>query len=90
MKHAGSIALRVSSPTVGASNRRVKRRSFLKRMIEALYISRRRQSRQLIRRYRHLLAEDLRGQPASTLDFNSEKEGRKDANRNQAALRANQ
>ena len=88
MKHAGYIARRISLLMADAVGRRMKRSSFFRRMIEALHISRRRQARQLIRRYRHLLAEDLRGQPASTLDFNSEKEGRQNAKRNQAAVRA--
>jgi hypothetical protein len=63
----------------------------MRRLIEVLHFSRRRQSRQSIRRYRHLLAEDFRNEPTSVFDFDNEKVGGKDdANRNQATLRASQ
>ena len=59
MKHAGSVALlRNLSLVERASGERVKRKSLFKQMIEALHLARRRQARYLIRRYRHLLAED--------------------------------
>ena len=88
MKHVGPIELHSALPTPEAFGRPAKRKSFLKRMLLALHLSRRRQARSVIRRYRNLLAEDPWGQPASTLpNFNNEKESRQNANADQAAVR---
>jgi hypothetical protein len=58
MKYAGSIALR--NPLLGEQvpAPAVRRKGLFERLIVTLHISRRRQARQLIRRYRHLMAEE--------------------------------
>ena len=58
MKYAGSIALR--NPSVGeeVSAPEIRRKGLFERMIVALHVSRRRQARQLVRRYRYLIAEE--------------------------------
>ena len=58
MKYAGSIALR--NPLLGehVPAPEVRRKGLFERLIVALHISRRRQARQLIRRYRYLMAEE--------------------------------
>ena len=87
MKHVGPIELHnVSLPE--AFGRPVKRKSFLKRLIIALHYSRRRQARNLIRSYRHLLAAESLILPASPfLDINNEKENSQYANADQTAVR---
>jgi hypothetical protein len=58
MKYAGSITLR--NPLLGeqVSAREIRRKGLFERMIVALHVSRRRQARQVVRRYRHLIAEE--------------------------------
>jgi hypothetical protein len=86
MKHVGPIELQNISPAPAAFGRPAKRKSFFKRMLFALHLSRRRQARSVIRRYRDLLAEDPWGQPASTFpDFHNEKESNENANADQTA-----
>ena len=77
MKHAGSIALGDVSLDEQAAVREVNRKGFVMRMLVALHRSRRRQARQLVRHYRHLIAEDLRG-------FNREKESNRNASGDEA------
>jgi hypothetical protein len=62
MKYAGSIALR--NPLLGeqVSAPAVRRKGLFERLIVTLHISRRRQARQLIRRYRYLIAEEYHKQ----------------------------
>jgi hypothetical protein len=62
MKHVGPIELQNVSLTRETFGRRVKRKSFLKRLIIALHLSRRRQARDVIRRHRDLLAQEPWGQ----------------------------
>ncbi len=62
MKHVGPIELQNVSHTPEAFGRPVKRKGIFKRLLIALHISRRRQARQLIRRYRHLIAEEYHKQ----------------------------
>jgi hypothetical protein len=58
MKYAGSIALR--NPLLGeqVSAREIRRKGLFERMIVALHVSRRRQAKQIVRHYRHLIAEE--------------------------------
>jgi hypothetical protein len=58
MKYAGSITLR--NPLLGedVSARAIRHKGLFERMIVALHVSRRRQARQIVRRYRHLVAEE--------------------------------
>ena len=59
MKYAGSIALRNPSLGEQTSVREIRRKTaFSSAVIVALHVSRRRQARQLVRRYRHLIAEE--------------------------------
>jgi hypothetical protein len=86
MKHVGPIELHnVSLPE--AFGRPVKRKSFLKRLIIALHYSRRRQARNLIRSYRHLIADDILGPSSASLNSNNEKESSQNANADQTAVR---
>jgi hypothetical protein len=88
MKHVGPIELHNASLTPEAFGRPAKRKSFFKRMLVALHLSRRRQARNLVRRYRDLLVEDSWGQPPSSfMNFNNEKESNKNANADQTAIR---
>lgn len=90
MKHVGPIELQNVSLTPEASGRRVKRQSLFRRLIVALHLSRRRQARNLVRSYRHLLADDVLILPASPfLDINNEKESRQNANADQTTVRTN-
>lgn len=73
MKHVGPIELQNVSLTPEAFGRPVKRKSILRRLMVALHYSRRRQARNLIRSYRHLLADDILDRPSSaSLDFKKE------------------
>ena len=58
MKYAGSIALH--NPLLGehVSAPGIRRKGLFERLIVTLHVSRRRQARQLVRRYRHLIAEE--------------------------------
>ena len=58
MKYAGSIALRNPSLGEQPSVPEIRRKGFFERVIVALHVSRRRQARQLVRRYRYLIAEE--------------------------------
>jgi hypothetical protein len=90
MKHVGPIELQDVSLTPEASGRRVKRKSLFRRLIVALHLSRRRQARNLIHSYRHLLAAESLILPASPfLDINNEKENSQYANADQTAVRTN-
>ena len=58
MKYAGSIPLR--NPLLGedVSAPGIRRKGLFERLIVTLHVSRRRQARQLVRRYRYLIAEE--------------------------------
>ena len=58
MKYAGSIALRNPLLEEAAPADETRRKGLFERMLVALHVSRRRQARQLIRRYRYLIAEE--------------------------------
>ena len=58
MKYAGSIALRNPLLAEGASAREIRRKGLFWRVIVSLHVSRRRQARQMMRRYRYLIAEE--------------------------------
>jgi len=49
--------------------------------------SRRRQARNLIRSYRHLIADDILGPSSASLNSNNEKESSQNANADQTAVR---
>jgi hypothetical protein len=90
MKHVGPLELQNVLVTPDAFGRPAKRKSFLKRLIAALHLSRRRQARNLIRSYRHLLADDsLDRLPNPFLDIDNEKESNRNANSDQTAIRPN-
>lgn len=88
MKHVGPIELHHVSLTPEAFGRPVKRKSLLKRLIVALHYSRRRQARNLVRSYRHLLADDILDRPSgASLKFSNEEESSQNANADQRAVR---
>ena len=88
MKHVGQIELQDVSPE--AFGRPAKRKSLLKRVLVAMHLSRRRQARNLVRSYRHLLADDILDRPPGPLvDFNNENESSQNANADQTAVRTN-
>ena len=89
MKHVGPIELQNLSLTTEAFGRPVQRKNFLKRLIIALHLSRRHQARNLVRSYRHLLADDIPDRPRTFLDFNNEKESSQNANSDQTTVRTN-
>jgi hypothetical protein len=87
MTHVGPMDLHNATSTPEAVGRPVKRKSFFKRILVALHRSRRRQARNLIRRYRGLLTDDSWGRPPSAfLDFNSKKESSQNANGDQTPV----
>jgi hypothetical protein len=69
--------------------RRTRRKSLFARIVEALQVSRRIEARRLLRRYRHLVAEDFKGQliNASPVLDNLE-ESRENADRDKILIRA--
>jgi len=88
MKHVGSIELHNLSLTPDTFGRPAKRKSIFRHLLVALHVSRRRQARSVLRRYRDLLAEDPWAQPANTnLDFNKKYESSQYANSDQTAVR---
>jgi hypothetical protein len=90
MKHVGQIELQNISRTPEAFDWPVKRKSIFKRLLIALHVSRRRQARNVMRSYRHLLADDILDRPPSTiLDFNNENESIQNAHADQASVRTN-
>jgi hypothetical protein len=90
MKYAGSIALRNPSFGEQASVPEIRRKSFFERMVAGLHRSRRRQARQLVRRYRYLIAEESLCQSASGFpEFTNETEGNRNANGDRTSVRAN-
>ncbi len=68
---------------------RIGRGSLFARIIKVLHVSRRLETRRLLRRYRHLIAEDFQNRPkGKLLDFNKAKEIRANANRDRSGGRA--
>jgi hypothetical protein len=68
------------------SSRRSGRRSLFKHIVEALHASRRLEARHLLRRYRHLIAEDFQSQPACVSPKFISEESIANANRNQTRV----
>ena len=87
MKHVGPFELHTASLTPEAFGRPAKRKSLFKRILVALHQSRRRQARNIIRRYRGLLADDSWSQSVSTARNFNTKEDSKNANADQATVR---
>ena len=87
MTHVGPMDLHNASLTPKAVGRPVKRKSFFKRILVALHLSRRRQARNLIRRYRGLLTDDSWSRsPSPFIDFNNKKESSQNANGDQTSV----
>ena len=87
MTHVGPMDFHNASLAPEAVGQPVKPKSFFKRLLLALHLSRRRQARNLIRRYRGLLADDSWGGPPSGfLDSNSKKESSQNAHRDQTPV----
>lgn len=63
MAHSGSFTIRSASPVTGAASRRISRKNIFTRMIEALHFSRRLETARVLRRYRHLIADDSQYPP---------------------------
>ena len=87
MKHVGPIELHTATLSPEAFGRPAKRKSLFKRILVALHQSRRRQARNIIRRYRGLLADDSWSQSVSTARNFNTKEDSQNANADQAAVR---
>ncbi len=84
MTHAGPMDFNNASLTPEAARKPVKRKSCFKQILVALHLSRRRQARSLIRRYRGLLIDDDRGRlPAPFLDSNNKQESSQNAHGDQ-------
>ena len=72
-----------------AFSRRTRRNSIFARFVEALHLSRRIEARRLLRRYRHLIAEDFQGQLISTSPvLDNVEESRENADRDKILIRA--
>ena len=68
--------------------RRTRQKSLLVRIIEALHVSRRIEARRLVRRHRHLIAEDILELPGrAPPDFNQAGETTANANANKPPVR---
>jgi hypothetical protein len=89
MKQFGSTGIRGAPVIAEASSRPIRRNGFLARVLEALHGSRRLEARRLIRRYRHLIAEDFRNRPKIiAVNSGTTEESNLDANRDNASVHA--
>jgi hypothetical protein len=83
----GAIAMR--SAIQPAFGRRTRRKNLFARILEALHVSRRIEARRLLRRYRHLVAEDFKGQLINASPvLNNLEESRENADRDKTLIRA--
>ena len=89
MKQFGSTGIRGAPVIADASSRPIRRKGFLARIVAALHGSRRLEARRLIRRYRHLIAEDFRNRPKIiAVNSRATEESNTDANRDNAPVHA--
>jgi hypothetical protein len=86
MKDPGPVSVREVSTIETSSNHNTSRKGPFAWLLEALYVSRRRETRRVIRRYRHLIAEDFSGRPRIVAIQASE--SRANADRDKTLLRA--
>jgi hypothetical protein len=63
MKHSEPASVREASTVEVSSGRSTASQGVIGWLLEALYVSRSREARRVIHRYRHLLAADYRGRP---------------------------
>jgi hypothetical protein len=63
MKNSEPVSMREASIIEASSGRPSSRKGLIAWLLEALYVSRSREARRVIRRYRHLIAEDFHGRP---------------------------
>jgi hypothetical protein len=89
MKQFGSTGIRVAPVIADASSRPIRRKGLFARIVEALHGSRRLEARRVIRRYRHLIAEDFRNRPKIiAVHSGTTEESKVDANRDNAPVHA--
>jgi hypothetical protein len=89
MKQFGTTGIRGTPVIAEASSRPIGRKGFLARIVEALHGSRRVEARRLIRRHRHLIAEDFRNRPKIiAVNSGTTEESNLDANRDNASVHA--
>jgi hypothetical protein len=90
MKHSEPVSVREVSIVETSAGRSPGRTSLIAWLLEALYVSRRREARRVIHRYRHLIAEDCRNSPALAASVAVQaREYKADADRDKTPLRAN-
>jgi hypothetical protein len=88
MKNSEPVPVREES-VIGISSRIAARNGLIAWLLEALYVSRSREARRVIRRYRHLIADDVAGQPRITVSAATQaRETKANADRDQTLLRA--
>jgi hypothetical protein len=88
MKNSEPVPVREES-VIGISFRIAARNGLIAWLLEALYVSRSREARRVIRRYRHLIADDSDGHPSITVSAATQaRETKANADRDQTLLRA--
>ena len=89
MKHSDPVSVREVSIIQPSPRRSPARKSPIAWLLEALYVSRSREARRVIHRYRHLLAEDCHGRPRAVTSAAAQaRECSANADRNKTPLRA--
>ena len=79
LAHSGSLATRGASPIEHAAGQRTRRKNIFRRVIEALHFSRQLEAARMLRRYRHLIAEDSEGHRNNASPGSGKEEGSVDA-----------
>jgi hypothetical protein len=89
MKDPGPVSVREVSTIETSSSQTTGRKGLIAWLLEALYVSRSREARRVIRRYRHLIADDFSGRPRSVASAAVQaKESTANADRDKTLLRA--
>jgi hypothetical protein len=89
MKHYEPVSVCEVSIIETSSGQSVRREGLIAWLLEALYVSRSREARRVIHRYRHLIADDCRGRPKVVASAAVQTmECKTDADRDKTPLRA--
>ena|ERR1700761_4495028 len=89
MKNSKPASVREASIVEASPGRSTTSQGLIGWLLEALYVSRSREARRVIHRYRHLLAEDCHGRPRAVTSAAAQaRECSANADRNKTPLRA--
>ena len=89
MKNSEPVSVREVSILQTSSGRSTSRKSLIAWLLEALYVSRSREARRVIHRYRHLIAKDCSGRPKVVASVTDQtRECNANADRDKTPLRA--